>query len=111
MKPSKTAARRLRRVRQLLARPYGWTRGTEQRSVRSRSGEHVRAYCLTGAVRAVSGTLRSSDIRYLNEAIFGSDEHFINALQRWNDNPHRKKVEVLAACDRAIQLAAGDADS
>lgn len=103
-----TEVRALKKVRELIARPYGWTQGRF-----STTGKRGVSYCLLGAIRHVN-----------NEAYFTKDPApTITSLQArleqciqkihgnrlgvptFNDTEGRTKKEVLGVIDCAIKSA------
>ena len=90
----------------------GWTQNAEARNKRgaecSKLDRHACAWCITGAMDAVSYkrfTLASLDwqeaVRAIRIAINRDVEYTF--LSDWNDAPGRKKEEVLAVFDKAIE--------
>jgi hypothetical protein len=63
-----------------------------------------RSFCVEGAILSCNapGLLPLDALRYLQRAID-------TPLPWWNDAPGRTQAEVLAAFDRAIQIATEDA--
>lgn len=101
----------LREARRLIAE-VGWTQGTFARNaggadVSPRSPQ-ATCFCAAGAIiRANDGCdmgFSSPGISAVEHVI---DERWIDA---WNDREERTRDEVLAAFDRAIQLAEASND-
>ena len=99
-------------ARAKIEAPERWTKGAFARSARGRKvrldGGKARCWCMLGALQEVE----MSPIRFrqawalLVPAISVPDS--ISEVVLWNDAPERTHAEVLAAFDRAIELA-GDA--
>lgn len=106
----------LKAVRKILATK--WIRGTYS----NRRG----SYCLVGAVNKVTGTRTISEeaprvvydltvpdhalssqrlviLRRIWRAILAKDPKARGTIESWNDRPGRKKEEILAVLDRALQ--------
>jgi len=95
----------LRQARELLADPKRWTQGTGARAGDGlATGVHSAnaiCWCAWGALVYVHTDLNSlSDSLDLIATIVGESE-----VSSWNDAPERTHEEVLAAFDRAIELA------
>jgi hypothetical protein len=100
-------ADKLREARALIAK--GWTQGTFRAS---RPSESV-CYCLYGAINKAVLGYADADC----SATFEYEEFLGKAIGRepldlanWNDDPERTQAEVLAAFDKAIELAEGARD-
>jgi hypothetical protein len=102
-------ADKLREARALIER--GWTQGEYARrkdgapaSILSRE---LFCYCAAGAVAAGAGYKYPSSIvpgmRELSLAVGGDGDE--SDILNWNDAPERTQAEVLAAFDKAIELA------
>lgn len=78
-------------ARALLARPWGWCKGSFEREQRG-----VRAYCAVGAIRAVNAA-DPYKAELALEAVVGGDASV------FNDAPGTRKNDVLAAFDQAIE--------
>lgn len=88
------------KARDLLNRPYGWTKGTETRLVnRAPDGE---AYCAVGAVRKITGYEADGSEIYVAVTSVLSKVVGNAGIIQFNDDRHTKKSEVLAAFDTAI---------
>lgn len=101
----------------ILARGYiekGWCRGqfarTEDGEGALAVSEDARSWCALGAIERAtfevpmqSYASRGAAERLLREAA-GVRSDF-DATTAWNDDPERTKEEVLAAFDKAIELA------
>jgi len=109
-------ADKLREARALIER--GWTQGADARDLYgdecSPNEEEAECYCANGAIcrafYAASFTDRREQIHIaeglLNTAIGqepGGPLHW--PYIDWNDAPERTQAEVLAAFDRAIEIA------
>lgn len=88
------AAARLRKARDLLAQRNGWVQNT---SVLSRDGKY--AYCLSGALVAVGAT--NTDLERVRAVI--ARKYGIESITVFNDRLSRRKSEVLAVVDEAIE--------
>jgi hypothetical protein len=106
-------ADKLREARALIER--GWV---QKDYARSKSGKVVdpansrsaTCWCAAGAIGRVNGRWPNSGLlgmEQLSRAI-GGDGHEADILT-WNDAPERTQAEVLAAFDRAIELAEASA--
>lgn len=92
-------------ARDLVAR--GWCQGT---MARTRHGcptawtlPDAASFCSVGAVQAAAGASEG-------ESVYEAFEFFADVIDRaripkWNDAPGRTQAEVVAAFDRAIELA------
>lgn len=78
-------------ARALLARPWGWCKGSFEREQRG-----VRAYCALGAIRAVNAA-DPHKAELALEAVVG------DVIPVFNDAPGTRKNDVLAAFDKAIE--------
>jgi hypothetical protein len=103
---------KLREARALIER--GWTQGEYARDKTGRSVDFLRhdatCVCAAGAVGAANGHWPTSSLpgmRFLSLAV-GGDGDESDVLQ-WNDAPERTQADVLAAFDRAIELAEQEA--
>lgn len=96
----------LREAKRLIKK--GWTRGAWARigkDATHSSDPAATCFCASGALFRVSaGDLRRVASDYLRRgARLRTSE-----IPKWNDAPGRKKSQVLAAFDKAIQLAEAD---
>src|SRR5438132_8158865 len=94
----------LKKARALIVR--GWTQGW---FARNSKGEHTNPcakdaveWCLSGAI--IKATPYSCDTNPFRTIRSSFRDRKPRSLPRWNDNPKRKKAEVLALFDRAIAL-------
>lgn len=121
MRPSKAAARRLKRARALVSRPYGWTKSWAHKNVWTPHG-WVVAYCATGAVYEVDAGLsrmtREVDLTFLAAAALAGPNPprypkrpAISLVQSVNDQRSTNKKDVLDMFDRAIAIANGEAQA
>lgn len=101
-----TPADTLRAARALIEQPERWTRRVEARDSRGRTTSPMDAgavcWCAAGAtIRAAKCEvlLMSGAFQHLEKAVG------INGIEHWNDMPGRTHAEVLAAFDRAIEIA------
>lgn len=102
---------RLKEARALLERPYGWT----QRRYERGTGRGYSAYCASGAVdAAVTNHAKSFERRWRNQGLVlkelketlhasGQCGRLECSIESWNDEPGRKKREVLDLFDRTIE--------
>lgn len=103
-----TQVEALKKARELIARPYGWTKGRFKRTYPKRGTQ----YCLLGAVRQISGykrtdephkpTMQNLEIR-LEQCIYKN--YGIHGVATFNDAQGRKKKDVLKVLDCAIKSA------
>lgn len=91
----------LRAARELLSEPERWTKGLFCRVV---DGWHC--CCVMGAFVAVCPTDIAFHCSLFRRAAGVPDEM---PLSEWNDAPERTHAEVLAAFDKAIELAEQEA--
>jgi hypothetical protein len=100
MKPSEI----LRAARKKIEKPECWTKDRAARRIDGKGTyeQDPRAvcWCMTGATAAVD----------LDDAGCSADTYLVMAVGEqfvpdWNDDPSRTHAEVLAAFDRAIELA------
>lgn len=95
-------ADKLREARALIER--GWTQGAFARNgsghaVTYESGD-ASCFCVAGALlRATNG------FSEFERAVAALHAVTRKAIHKWNDAPRRTKAEVVAALDKAIQLA------
>lgn len=99
----------LRKARELIARPGGWTQGASARDARggvvSIAKDTATCFCTLGslgAAAAVTGFLYWSArdaFRLANE------EAMEVGIALWNDAPERTQADVVAAFDKAIEHA------
>jgi hypothetical protein len=106
----------LRRARKLIADPSAWVKGAFKRK---RKG--IQCYCAQGALAAAAG-IHIVDKDTLSDEVPGGlpSEYYAAHLTlrkaltslghddwvpRFNDNPKTDHADVLAAFDRAIELA------
>ncbi len=85
----------------------GWTQGAYARDAHDlpRDGAHPDAvcWCMYGALHRAEGPeLYRPDVRDLLSEIVREP------LDEWNDDEDRKHAEVLAAFDRAIEMAGAE---
>lgn len=103
-----TVVQVLRKARALIRK--GWTQGT---GARTKSGKGVDSmarsavrFCCLGAIWRFDHGAVTDSVRCLSRAINGKsiewDSEHLDVVERFNDNPARKKAEVLALFDRAI---------
>lgn len=86
----------LRAARKLIERPGTWGKGHAEHPP---EGD---CHCMLTALARSGSQARVDDARALLESITGAREF---SLHRWNDAPETTHADVLAAFDRAIQLA------
>lgn len=108
----------LRKMRELLARPNGWTQGAYGRRpdgstvafVNREAYEGASCLCIMGAACAVAGPSLLKD--GVSTVILTSDIHGLVAPVRslisdpipiWNDQEGRTQEQVLDLMDRAIE--------
>lgn len=99
-----TAPEVLKEARRLIAEK-GWTQSAYHRDADgvTRSSETAASFCIEGACMRAIGPKPWCDWRSpLAEAIGLRDRL---ELANWNDRPERTKEEILAAFDRAIEIA------
>lgn len=95
----------LKEMRELLARPDGWTKGAFSRE-RFLKDHHMHAYCLLGAERHVLLRLGITPFKDLD----GAKLSIRTAVKRrgfddvinFNDNHTTRKKDVLALLDECI---------
>ena len=100
----------LRRARELLSEPQGWTQGTFARDIRGRRAASARdavCWCAIGALlRATDVSIRADAVAavaaLVHHGIGITAPDSSRALVAWNDCPERTHAEVLEAFDRAI---------
>ncbi len=110
----------LRGARALLADEARWTRGVVARNVDGDdvpySESQAVCWCAVGAIFRSSDDRSSrwpSDREYAAGKLFAAAAHIgfddfsslFDHIGRWNDRPERTHAEVIAAFDRAIELA------
>ena len=78
------------KARELVARDGGWA----QHSYKTKDG----ALCATGAIEEAQ-KMRITPLKYLRDAVGN------NNVISWNDAKCRTQSQVVAAFDRAIELA------
>lgn len=90
-----------------LLRKKGWTQGAFARDVRGYQCATYRpeaaTFCAVGAIRSVSAdySFRASRaVDVLCKVI--AEGGYLTSLAIWNDEPSRKKEDVLALFDKAI---------
>ena len=93
-------------ARALIATPEKWTQGESARTSYGLPcgfyADCADQFCMSGALeRVCSGDRHRASVagNYLRDAISASS--FVN----WNDAPERTHADVMAAFDRAIELA------
>jgi hypothetical protein len=100
MRKVKNTTEVLKRAKSLLQK-VGWCKG--QSVKRNRDNKPV-AYCASGAINHAVGY--SSNPHFYSEAIYRLNAiiggGLVSGITLWNDDPKRKKKEVLAAFDKAI---------
>lgn len=108
-----SVADKLRKARALIER--GWTQGEYARGKSGRQadpiGRHARCFCAVGALGAANRHWPHGGmigLKELNSAV-GFPSEGESQILDWNDAEWRTQAEVLAAFDRAISLADGDA--
>jgi hypothetical protein len=93
----------LKKARVLIVR--GWTQGSFARNARGRpvlaNSKRAVRWCAWGALDGAYWLGDSKALRLLKLSIPGR----VKSLSDWNDNPKRKKAEVLALFDSAIALS------
>jgi hypothetical protein len=104
-------ATKLREARALIER--GWVQTTYACANRQTGG---LCYCLYGAINeAVVGNPfddcqdATTEYEEMLARAIGYDPLFSGSLHEWNDAPERTQADVLAAFDRAIELAEQEA--
>jgi hypothetical protein len=108
----------LKAARERITDPQRWAKGDfayapdEETGERGVEAGHPDAckWCASGAIQREDNDEHSLALHALCAAIPGTDEwsdptDAIEAIARWNDDDSRDHAEVLAAFDRAIQLA------
>lgn len=93
-------------IKELIARPYGWTRNALSRKVHG-----VRAYCILGATHHVCSitnrTIHNYPMSYkmedrLKDCLKKKYKRRYPTLSQFNDAPRTKKKDVLELIDCAI---------
>jgi hypothetical protein len=103
--PTETAAL-LRRAKARIAKPSAWCQGGLARDLKGKpTGYDMRSavsFCMIGAALrdGADNATKDEALQMLQEAVRGSVSSF-------NDKPHRDHADVMAAYDRAIELAEG----
>lgn len=102
------AAQKLRAARALIER--GWTQKVYARGKCREvpyDSKSAVCYCAMGAIAAVNGMYPTSTLTGVDQldAAIGAPREDEAEILIWNDAPERTKAEVLAAFDKAIQLA------
>ncbi len=104
----KTTKEILVEARGYIAEPGSWTKGSFARDGHgnhvSKDSHRASCFCAAGAIgRAAKGSEREQHgaLRALRSAITGP-------ITAWNDAPNRTHAEVLAAFDRAIEIAGAE---
>lgn len=96
-------------ARELLARPYGWIKGSYKRE-REIKGNVITGYCLSGAVRQVTFSFGNRQYERRVSVAASASRFFreINGrdMVALNDDRKTRKKDVLAALDRCIQASA-----
>lgn len=103
-------------ARELLARPYGWIKGSYKRE-REIKGNVITGYCLSGAVRQVTYFDAARSFSFSNRqyerrvSVAASASRFFREINgrdmvALNDDRKTRKKDVLAALDRCIQASA-----
>lgn len=87
-------------ARELIARPYGWHKGSLFRTVRGRNGINVESVCMLGALRRADGPGEHDATRLL-EDICAQETGYGN-IPIFNDKKGTTKKQVLAVFDAAI---------
>jgi hypothetical protein len=100
---------KLREARALIER--GWTQGS---SARTETGDPIGVsskcaaqWCILGAVCATADGMED-EIKAL-DTLEGVTDARPGYIAEWNDAPERTQADVLAAFDRAIELAEQEA--
>lgn len=97
-------ADKLREARALIER--GWTQGWFARTAAGNdcwySAKEASCWCVTGALFRVAISVREES-RLAGTFLAAIDT--TDGIAGWNDVPDRTQAEVLAAFDRAIELA------
>jgi hypothetical protein len=99
-------ADKLREAKALIERRGGWTKGVERERVDRDDGSTFIRVCSVGAIRATSAPVEAYQL--LAAAIGNPVAKCVmpfGIISHWNDNPKRRKRQVLAAFDKAITLA------
>jgi hypothetical protein len=109
VKQQDQAAEKLREARALIEQ--GWTQGEYARGKSGRKahpvGRYARCFCAVGALGAANRHWPHAGmvgLKYLNVAI-GRMSVGESLVFDWNDVEWRTQAQVLAAFDRAIELA------
>lgn len=112
MKPPRTAKSALKQARALIKK--GWTKGAFEGDYRynlKTGRSEPGAFCTIGAIRHVDGPAeqqaKSLIRRAVKELFYPSRKTVLreHEVYRFNDGKKRTKDDVLAAFDRAIELA------
>jgi hypothetical protein len=101
--PTNPTADLLRRARARIERPEHWCQGATTRF----DGYLTTSYCMLGAIGSPRACGRGEtwwDAVVTLEGVIGGG---LVAIGRWNDAHGRTHAEVLAAFDRAIEIAEG----
>jgi hypothetical protein len=103
--PTETAAL-LRRAKARIAKPSAWCQGGLARDLKGRlTGHDMRSavsFCMIGAVlRDEADGAKNDALQLLQAAVRGTVSSF-------NDSYRREHSDVMAAYDRAIELAEGE---
>lgn len=100
----------LRAAQRKIAKPEAWCKGrfatdAKGEDIASRSTD-AASWCMRGAICAVSSSDHDATCaRELLERVTGARN-----LAHWNDDPGRTHAEVLAAFDRAAEMAEGEGE-
>lgn len=102
-----TVAETLRRAKALIDAPEKWTKGEFARNAKGRPclPREAACFCTVGALVVACGPGQTSAFEKLRA-------HFTRlvggSIGTWNDAPERTHAEVMAAFDRAIEIAEGN---
>ncbi len=101
--PDKSVVETLKAARELISVPERWTQGESARGKTGRKvdfrGPYAVCWCSSGAVYKIGGPCTSMANRYMDRATGGDYVTF---------NDTHTHPEVLAAFDKAIELAEKD---
>ena len=109
-----SAAETLRRARELLTPEGAWGQGYDALNgageAVSPTAHNAVCRCSYGALRAAGGDVYGDAAREVLLQAIGLEAAKGDSVINWNDDPGRTHAEVLAAFDRAIELAQRDTD-
>lgn len=111
--PSKV--RFIRRLRELLSRPGGWTKDAAARNASGHPVSHLDAgacsFCLSGAVRRIErydsfgGMTANGVINMIIDYIQSDTGGKVTRIPAWNDDSERTQNDVIKMLDRLENAA------